>query len=196
MAAESLGTERTMVRRPIVGFVILLIALGGCYKAPNPDSPSTVVEHFYSTYLPDRQGGLPSGRQLERLRPFLSDNLNLLIVAALRYQERFIASHPDEPQPTGPPVIHKPPFVDGDYFSSMFEGPKFSEIARTEPGPNGSWQVHVHFWYDRALPGWEDVIVVTDQRGRHVIDDVLFSGAGPFNPSGRLSDRLKQRDGQ
>jgi hypothetical protein len=184
------------VRRPILGLVILLIVFAGCYKALNPDGPSTVVEQFYSTYLSDRRGGLPSGRQLERLRPFLSDNLNRFIVAALQYQERFIASHPDEPQRTGPPVIYKPPFVDGDYFSSMFEGPKSFEVARTEPGPNGSWRVHVHFWYDRSLPGWEDVIVVTDQRGRYVIDDVLFSGAGPFNPSGRLSDRLKQREDQ
>lgn len=27
--------------------------------------------------------------------------------------------------------------------------------------------------------------------GRYVIDDIVFSGAGEFNPPGRLSERLK-----
>lgn len=54
----------------------------------------------------------------------------------------------------------------------------------------------MHFWDDPSLAGWEDTVIVTEQRGRYVIDDVLFSGGGPFNPSGRLSDGLKSREGQ
>lgn len=130
----------------------------------------------------------------ERLRPFLSDNLNRLITAALEYQTEFIKSHPDEPSPTGPPVSYKPPFVDGDYFSSLFEGPTSFKVVRTVRDGKASWRVPVHFWYDRSLPGWEDVVIAAQERGRYVIDDVEFSGAGPFNPSGRLSARLKYRE--
>ena len=120
--------------------------------------------------------------------------MNRLIVEALQYQELYIASHPDEPSTAGPPVIYKPPFVDGDYFSSLFEGPKSFKVGQTFAGGNRSWRVHVHFSYDPSLTGWEDVIIVTEQRGRYVIDDILYSGVGPFNPSGRLSDCLKQRE--
>lgn len=184
------------MHRSMAGSTIVMMVLAGCAKAPNTERPGAVVERFYGTYLADRQGGLPSGRQLERLRPFLSDNLNRLIVAALQYQERFIASHPDEPSPTGAPVIYNPPFVDGDYFSSLFEGPKSFKVVRTEAGSSGSWRVRVQFVYDPSVAGWQDVIIVIEQRGRYVIDDVLFTGAGPFNPRGRLSERLKQTEGQ
>jgi hypothetical protein len=164
--------------------------------AASRDSPGSVVERFYATYLTARQGGLPSGGQLERLRPFLSDNLHRSIVAALQYQEQFIAAHPARPSPAGPPVALKPPFVDGDYFSSLFEGPKSFKVVEAVAVPGGSWKVQVHFWYDTSLAGWEDAVIVTEQGGRYVIDDVLFSGAGSFNPSGRLSDSLKYREDQ
>ena len=184
------------VQRRIVGFAIPIILVAASAKPPGTESPSSVVERFYATYLPGRQGGLPSGERLERLRPFLSDNLNRSILAALQYQERYIASHPDRTSQTGPPVSYKPPFVDGDYFSSLFEGPTSFKVVRAVPAPSGSWKVYVHFWYDASLAGWEDEVIVAEQRARYVIDDVLFTGAGPFNPSGRLSDRLKYREDQ
>jgi hypothetical protein len=184
------------VQRGIAGSVIPIILLASCARAARTESPGTVVERFYAMYLTDRQGGLPSGGQLERLRPFLSDNLHQSIVAALQYQQRYIASHPDRPSPAGPPVVFKPPFVDGDYFSSLFEGPKSFKVVGAVAAPSGSWKVQVHFWDDPSLAGWEDAVIVTEQRGRYVIDDVLLTGAGSFNPSGRLSDRLKYREEQ
>ena len=36
--------------------------------------------------------------------------------------------------------------------------------------------------------------MVVEERGRYVIDDVVFSGAGDFNLSGRLSDSLRSRE--
>ena len=182
------------LQRGIVGSVIPIILLAACARAAPTESASSVVERFYTTYLTDRQGGLPSGGQLKRLRPFLSDNLNRSISAALQHQERFIASHPSIPSPTGPPAVFKPPFVDGDYFSSNFEGPKSFKIVRAVAAASGSWEVSVHFWYDPSLAGWEDVVIVIEQRARYVIDDVLLSGGGPFSPSGRLSENLKFRE--
>ena len=155
----------------------LLAVLGGCASAQRPES---VVDAFYSAYLPGRSGGLPSGDELRRLQPFLSQRLYGLIVAALEHQEDWVKRNPPD---------EKPPFVDGDYFSSLFEGPGSFQVSRTEAVPDG-WHVHVHFKYGSA-PDWEDVIVVKQENGRYVIDDVLFSGAGEFNPPGRLSDRLK-----
>jgi hypothetical protein len=52
--------------------------------------------------------------------------------------------------------------------------------------------VHVRFSRDSAR--WEDAVLVIKEDGRYVIDDVLFSGAGEFNPSGRLSEQLTWRE--
>ncbi|HEX6098086.1 MAG TPA: peptidoglycan DD-metalloendopeptidase family protein [Thermoanaerobaculia bacterium] len=138
------------------------------------DAPQQIVERFYTAYIAAKPAGLPDGEDLERLKPFLSDRLYASIVDALKYRDEMTKRHPDE----------KPPFVDGDHFTSVFEGPRSFKVLRTE-GEN----VRVRFT-DAPDVTWEDVIVVKDGR----IDDVIYGGAGEFNPSGRLSDRLKYRD--
>jgi hypothetical protein len=157
--------------------------------------PGATVERFYASYIANRQGGLPEGKELKRLAPFLSQRLHGLIVDALAYREAWTKRHPPEPSPDGgAPVVDKPPFVDGDYFTSLFEGPKRFKVGSAEGDDVGGWKVRVHFWYEAGSEGWEDVVLVRKENGRYVIDDVLLSGAGPFNPPGRLSDALTARD--
>jgi hypothetical protein len=182
-----------LCRRGLISAVLLLSARPGeCAPAA---SPGATVKRFYSAYIPSRQGGLPEGKELERLAPFLSRRLHGLIVAALSYREAWIKRHPDEPvKDGGPPIIYKPPFVDGDHFSSVFEGPKRFKVRRSVPDGAGAWRVHIHFWYEAGTEGWEDVVLVRKEHNRYVIDDVLLTGAGPFNPAGRLSEVLQVRD--
>ena len=100
------------------------------------EQPQDVVAEFYAAYLPNRQGGLPDGAELQRIAPFLSTRLHRLIVAAIEYRDVWVKKHPDKPGVGGaPPFIYKPPFVDGDYFSSIFEGPKSFKVSRTAAGP-------------------------------------------------------------
>ncbi|HEV7241855.1 MAG TPA: DUF3828 domain-containing protein [Thermoanaerobaculia bacterium] len=147
------------------------------------DGPRAAVHTFYTSYLKVRPAGLPEGADLERMKPLLSRRLHGLIVDALQYRDAYIAGHAAD---------EKPPFVDGDHFTSLFEGPKSFEVARAVAEPNGSWKVHVRFSRDSAR--WEDAVLVIKEDGRYVIDDVLFSGAGEFNPSGRLSEQLTWRE--
>jgi len=156
--------------RHCIALAILLITTTTVFAA---DSPQDVVERFYTAYIDAAPPGLPDGEALERLKPFLSERLYGLIVDALKYRDEMIERHPDE----------KPPYVDGDHFTSSFEGAKSFEVLRVD-GEN----VHVAFTYEDAK--WEDVIVVKDGR----IDDVIYGGAGEFNPPGRLSDNLKARE--
>src|SRR5262249_27215019 len=176
--------------------LLLALVLGSSQAESSAvPGPRDTVDRFYATYLPGRQGGLPQGRELEQLAPFLSRRLHGLILAALAYREAWVKRHPDEPSKDGaPPVIYKPPFVDGDYFSSLFEGPKRFKVWQSVLDGTEAWEVHVHFWYEPGTQGWEDVVLVRREHARYVIDDVLLTGAGPFNPAGRLSEFLQVRD--
>ena len=90
--------------------------------------------------------------------------------------------------------MYKPPFVDGDFFSSVFEEPKSFRVSRVVARPMGIWRAYVRFRDDPSGYSWEDSVLVVLEGGRYQIDDVLYSGAGPFNPPGRLSDALSCRD--
>lgn len=139
------------------------------------DGPRDVVERFYTQHVADRPSGLPDGDQLKRVAPFFSERLNALIVNALKYRDEMIARDPEG----------KPPHVDGDEFTSVFEGPRAFEIVSVQGN-----HVRVRFTSDPSIT-WEDTIVVKQEHGRWVIDDILFSGSGEFNPPGRLSDGLE-----
>lgn len=162
-------------------FAALLVVAG--LDAGAADSPKAVVEQFYTTYIAERPAGLPDGAALARLQPYLSKRLHALIVAANVYQQEFAKSNPDE----------KPPFVDGDHFSSVFEGPQSFAIARVARRVR-SHDVHVRFSGGAGAPSWVDVVVVKKEAGKYVIDDVRFSGAGDFNPAGSLVAALQSRE--
>jgi len=85
----------------------------------------------------------------------------------------------------------KPPFVDGCLFASLFEGPKAFKVGTAVAEGSGS-KVKVHFTADEGV-AWDDEVIVVKEDGRDVIDDVLLSGIGQFNPPGRLSTNLASR---
>lgn len=158
-------------------------------------TPQDTVEQFYTKYIEvHKSGGLPTQQELATMRTFLSKRLYALLSDALKYQAEWTKSHPDEPATGGaPPVRYKPPFVDGEYFASNFEGVRRFSIITTTPLNDDRWHVVVHFWYEAGSQGWEDSVVVIREDGRYIIDDVILSGRGPFNSSGRLTDLLRWR---
>lgn len=144
--------------------------------------PGSVVAAFYAEYLDLRPAGLPTTAQQEALGPYLSRRLLGLMDAARGYQAKEAKAHPDE----------KPPFVDGCLFASLFEGPQTFEVGPAVADSQG-FKVPVHFTYEKDV-AWDDEVVVIKEDGRYVIDDVLLSGVGPFNPPGRLSTNLASRE--
>lgn len=174
-----------MIRTTILA---VIIAAAGCAGAPTNETPSCPVADtpegavcgFYARYLEVRPTGLPTPVQQATLAPWLSGGLEARFDAARRQQERFRAEHPGE----------KPPLVDGCLFASLFEGPTSFEVGAADAG-DGVARVPVKFRHGNEA-AWQDVIVLTREGGRFVIDDIEFAGAGPFNPPGRLSEALER----
>ena len=157
-------------------FPVMAAPESACITATPAES---IVCRFYERYLDLRPAGLPTERQQAKLAPFLSRRLLGLLDRARLEQQDFARRSPDE----------KPPFVDGCLFTSLFEGLDRFEVLSTDPQTEGTIHVVVRFGYRDAAP-WQDVIVVEPESDRFVIDDILFSGAGEFNPPGRLTNRL------
>lgn len=169
-----------------VTLVALVIAIAACATAP-PDrntacaatgTPEGAVCGFYTRYLEVRPSGLPTPEQQAALAPWLSSSLEARLDAARRVQVQFRAENPGE----------KPPLVDGCLFASLFEGPTSFAVEAAATG-SGVTRVPVQFRYGTDT-AWQDVVVLVREGSGYVIDDIEFSGAGPFNPPGRLSDAL------
>jgi len=165
------------------GCVVLIqaVLLGSPALAGPGKDPAGTVRDFYAKYVQLNPPGLPTAAQQKTLSPYLSHRLLGLMDAARAYSEQAAKAHPDE----------KPPFVDGCLFASLFEGPKSFKVGTTVAEGQGS-KVKVHFTADQDV-AWDDEVVVIKENGRYVIDDVVLSGIGQFNPPGRLSTNLESR---
>ena len=175
------------------GCCLVLVASVAAAAEPAAAAPKSAVESFYAVYMTERVPGLPSGAALEHFRPFMSEHLYKQIIEALEYQRQWSARHPDQPSEDGkPPLIFKPPFVDGDYFTSNFEGAESFKVASERRMRGDTWKVSIQFTYGSFT--WQDAVIVERESNRYVVADIIFSGAGPFNPAGRLTKFLAARD--
>ena len=155
-------------------------------EAPQPsESPESLVKEFYSACLEARPSGLPTEAEMKILSPFFSPELTELFVKARKYQADYIKGHPDD----------KPPLIEGDLFSSLFEGPTAFEVGPAEK-MDQRYRVYVRF--SRADPKdlkdvfrWKDAVIVKRQGSGFVIEDFEFLGDWPFKNGDRLSDILK-----
>ena len=146
--------------------------------SPASASPRSVVQDFYAATIAQRVTGAPTAAQLTSLAPYLSDTLRALLVAARQRTEADAARDPNE----------KPAFVEGDLFSSLFEGPNAVEVVADST--RGDQQVvTVRMTSTTANPPvrWTDRVVLMKERGRYVIDDVEYAGTWDFASKGTLS---------
>jgi hypothetical protein len=195
MTSEYASIRTNAVSFPMKGsitlFLVAIVFVASCaHRAPHYDNPSAFVEAFYRDYPRHLLGGLPQGGELRWIRPRVSDRLYDTFMATLQYQREWIARHPDEPSPDGgPPVRYKPPFAEGVPFDGSPDGhTSFKVVNATQIAPD-TWHVRIHFLLDPSLAGWEHTVVVKSERGRYVLDDVLYE-----DPPARLSGILATRD--
>jgi hypothetical protein len=171
----------TSATRPAYTLAALVLVAAGCAQ-PDAPTPADTVVALYRTLALGQVRGAPSGDELASIAPYVSSELHDRLAAARRLQERETARAPEE----------KPPYADGDLFTSLFEGPtSFQILSDTARGDERA--VAVRFNYDRAQPGvaWTDVVVVRSERGRWVVADVIYGGQWDFANRGTLLTALE-----
>jgi len=160
--------------------IVALLLLSGCAATR---TPTGVVERFYAERIDSKMTGAPTPAELASVAPYLTPELRGLLADANTLREREAAAAPDE----------KPPFADGDLFSSLFEGPTTFQVTKDEPKENGHL-VTVRFTYETVT--WEDVVVVAPADGGWAIADIEYLGDWDFAPRGTLRSNLEHALGR
>jgi hypothetical protein len=168
----------TTTRLALAG-VAAMLGLG--YAMPGakpPEAPEAVVAAVYVRSL----RGLPTGREWQELKPRLSQDFVAAIARAQALQAREIAENPGE----------KPSWIEGDFFSSLFEGPDSHKIGPAlVHGERAEVPVACSHSEGGATIRWSDRFLLVREGGRWRIDDVMFGGTWDFASKGSLKAALR-----
>lgn len=180
--------------------VVALSLLGSCNAKPAPGGniqaapssaplpanapPERVVDAFYTAYLALLAGGgIPDGDGRALISPFLSPALNQLLSDADAAEAAYAKATNGE----------SPPLVEGDPFTSLFEGATAAEVGKCE-GDDKERQCTVALTYEdkSAKPTkWQDTVDVLMTGAGWRIDDIEYGGDWDFANKGRLTELLK-----
>ncbi len=157
-------------------------------------APELVVADLYAALAAARPSGAPTDAQRLTLAPLLTAELTGLLQRADAARAAARAAAPTE----------KPPFTDGDLFSSLFEGPtaftvgKAVSAAAAPGGRLGDLQVPVDLVHtiDPAAGGgepttWTDTVLLREENGRFVVADIAFGGGWDFANKGSMVASLR-----
>ena len=151
--------------------------------APSAQSPEAAVVDFLTMHQRLGNSGLPDAGSLDAYNAFLCPSLASALRDARVRQEQFRARNPDE----------KPPLVEGDLFSSLFEGPDSYSAAESKiDGPRATVKMDLRHGEGSGATTWQDSMLLELDDGIWCISDVEYGGKWPLANRGRLSDTLKQ----
>lgn len=157
---------------------ILLLAVPA--RADDTADLAAAANRLYAA-LP-RGGGIPAPVARAKLAPLLSTRLAGLINAAAAADARFHAK-----------VKAAPPLIEGDIFSSQFEGFQSYKVgACTGTGTAGRCLVQLHYQAAGQKPvDWNDELLFIKAQGQWKLDDIAYRGVFAFGNTGLLSQTLR-----
>jgi hypothetical protein len=169
---------------------LLLTPLLPAVPAQAADDPAAAVNAFYAVYKDQHaQGGIPDATVRLRYTPVLSPRLNKQLADAAAAQARLTAKVKNA----------VPPMLEGDIFSSLFEGASSWKVGACQ-GDTKTARCTVALSYvpppaQAAKPpkpaNWTDTVIVTASPQGWKVDDVAYDAGFPFGNTGRLSDMLQ-----
>jgi hypothetical protein len=168
--------------KSIILLVVLVMGSGSVFA--QQQNPEAFAGSFYQKYLELNIRGLPDERQLKALSPFLSEDLQRLFVKARAEQQQFIKKNPEE----------KPPWIEGDLFTSLFEGARSFKVGKAKKRGNYV-DVSVGFEYQEggSTSRWNDELVLVRTKNGWRVHDVLLKGDWQFKGGSSLRQSLKAR---
>lgn len=160
-----------------------------CLQAQDPaeaiQDPETAARVFYTELRRLGVSGLPDEAAWAKLQGFCSESLRVALDRAVKEQAEFMRKFPDE----------KPPWIEGDLFSSLFEGPRQFQVGKAKvQGEIAEVPVECSYTEGGETTKWTDVLILSKTGNAWLIDDVRYGGEWDFANSGTLKDALEPEE--
>jgi len=171
------------MRRLIFAFLLL------AWPALAAGDPVAALNEFYDVYTRQHaQGiGIPDATVRLRFQPVLSPRLNKQLAEAASAQARLTAKVKNA----------VPPVLEGDIFSSLFEGASAWKVGACQANAKTA-RCSVALGYAppaaagaKAKPAhWTDTVLLVNTPQGWKVDDVVYDAGFAFGNTGRLSEIL------
>jgi len=170
-------------------FLLLPVLLLQGLAARAADDPAAAVNTFYAVYKDQHaQGGIPDATGRLRYTPVLSPRLNKQLAEAAAAQARLTAK-----------VRNAPPMLEGDIFSSLFEGATSWKVGACHvDGAIARCAVALSYapppTQNAKAPkpaNWTDTVVLAQTPQGWKVDDVIYDAGFAFGNTGRLGEMLQ-----
>ncbi len=164
----------------IIALVFLAAVPAGPGVAAEPTTPQEEAMAVYTAYLRLHPTGMPGARTRRRLQSLMTRHLNALLSDGKKAEARYAKATKNE----------VPPLVEGDLFTSLFEGATAYRIGTCmSEGAKAVCTVDLTY-KDTGQPDfrWTDSVVLLREGGRYRLDDVIYGGNWAFGNKGTLSE--------
>jgi hypothetical protein len=154
----------------------------GTVPARGDDAMTAAANAFYlATARASSGGGIPGAAVRARLQPLLTPGLNKLLADAAGAEARFNAKNKDSP-----------PLIEGDIFSSLFEGPTAFKVGvcRGDDKISHCGVTMTHQDLGQKPVTWVDTLTLINSGGWK-IDDIAYDANFAFGNTGTLNEMLK-----
>jgi hypothetical protein len=139
----------------------------------------------YSTFHPS--DGIPDAKGRAKYTPYISPALNRLLARGDAAETKFAAANKDSP-----------PLIEGDLFTSNFEGATAVKIGACA-GDGNSGRCSVTLTYDPGKTSnpkdkpfsWTDTAYLVNTPEGWRVDDIGYGGNWDFGNKGRMTETLK-----
>ena len=169
------------MRKLILGFT-MLAALTAPAAAGETAAMQAAVGGFYGVYKTAHVSGIPGDEDRAKFARFLSPALEGLLKQAADAEARFLKANKDSP-----------PLIEGDVFSSLFEGASTVSVGDCSGDEaTGTCAVALTYTDSLSTSAWTDTVYLVNTPAGWRIDDIGYGGKWEFGNKGRLSDTLRQ----
>lgn len=164
-----------------------LVVLAAPARADGTSEMAAAVQGFYGAYSSFHPSdGIPDAKGRARYEPYISPALDKLLADGNRAEAAFAAANKGFP-----------PLIEGDLFTSNFEGATSFEVGRCT-GDARSGQCSVMLGYDdrqrnpKDKPvSWSDTVYLISTPAGWRVDDIGYGADWAFANRGRMSQTLK-----
>jgi len=161
-----------------------LIACGGLARADTDAALRRATAAFYLVYLDTKPAGVPALKVRAKLTPVISHPLAQLLERADAAERHYARATKKQ----------APPLLQGDLFTSLFEGAQRFSVGDCIRNTAASI-CNVELRYDEPgsrVTQWVDKVHLVRNNGRWVVDDIEFGGTWQFMRKARLKETLRK----